>query len=123
MTILAQSSDGVGAIGILLYLAIVVFYLAALWKVYAKAGQPGWGCLIPIYNAYLLLKIAGRPGWWLLLLLIPIVNIVIVILVMIDVAASFGKGAGFAIGLILLGIVFVPILGFGSAQYRGPAAA
>jgi len=88
-------------------ITILVVFIIAMWKVFTKAGQPGWGCIIPIYNAYLMLKIAGRPGWWLLLLLIPVVNFVVAILVMIDIAAAFGKGAGFAIGLII-GSVRVP---------------
>lgn len=94
-----------------------------MWKMFEKAGQPGWGCIIPIYNIYLLCKIAGRPWWWLLLMLIPLVSLVVAIMLCVDIAKSFGKGVGFAIGLIFLGFVFYPILGFGSAQYQGPAAA
>ena len=108
----------------IIYLAVLVFMLASMWKVYTKAGQPGWGCLIPIYNAYLMMLIAGKPGWWGILLFIPIANRVVSILAFLGVAERFGKGAGFGIGLWLLGIVFFPILGFGSAQYGGgrPAA-
>jgi hypothetical protein len=105
----------------LCYLAVLVVILAGFWKVFVKAGQPGWACLIPIYNCYILLKIVGRPTWWLLLLLIPFVNFVIAILLALDLAKSFGKGTGFAIGLLLLGFIFYPILGFGSATYQGPA--
>ena len=133
MQLLAQANSSNGApdavVGVLalaffvLYLAILVFVIVALWKVFAKAGQPGWACLIPIFNIYIMTKIAGRPWWWLLLLFIPIVGFVIAIILLIDIAKSFGKGVGFAIGLILLPIVFMPILGFGSAQYHGPAAA
>ena len=94
--------------------------LVSYWKVFIKAGQPGWGILIPIYNIYLLLKIAGRPGWWLILYLIPFVNIVIAILVCIDIAKNFGKDAAFGIGLAFLGIIFYPILAFGSAEYKAP---
>jgi hypothetical protein len=112
-----------GLIPCVFAIAIVIFMIMTMWKIYEKAGQPGWGCLIPFYNQYLLLKIAGRPGWWLLLYFIPVVNIVIAIIVTIDLAKSFGKDAIFAIGLILLGIVFFPILAFGDAQYQGPAAA
>jgi hypothetical protein len=74
-------------------------------------------------NVYTLLKIAGRPGWWLLLLLIPLVNLIIGILLALDLAKSFGKGAGFGLGLAFLGPIFYPILGYGSATYKGPAAA
>jgi hypothetical protein len=103
---------------IALYVVVILVALAGMWKVFVKAGQPGWGAIVPIYNAYLLCKIAGKPGWWVLLLLIPIVNLVIAILVAIGVATNFGKGGGFAVGLVLLGFVFYPILGFGSAQYK-----
>lgn len=125
---LAQNNTGGAAAGIagmivlLIYLAIIVLVIAGMWKMFTKAGQPGWAAIIPILNLYFLCKIAGRPGWWLILMFIPIVNFVVSIIVMLDIAKSFGKGVGFAIGLILLGFIFIPILGFGSAQYQGPAA-
>ena len=102
-------------------LLIALFLIVAMWKVFTKAGQPGWACIIPIYNLYVWCKIVGRPWWWILLMLIPFVNFIIAIILCIDMAKSFGKGAGFGIGLALLGIIFLPILGFGSAQYQGPA--
>ena len=124
MELFAQSDGGGGsAIFWVLYIAFVVVYLAAGWIVYTKAGQEGWKSLIPIYNLFVLLKIVGRPGWWLLLFIVPIVNFVIWIVVALDLAKSFGKGTGFAIGLILLTPLFYLILAFGDATYRGPAAA
>lgn len=114
---------GAGCFVLCIYLAIIVVVLAGMWKTFVKAGQPGWGCIVPIYNTYLLCKIAGRPWWWLLLLLIPFVSLVIAIILMIDIAKSFGKGIGFAIGLIILSPIFFCILGFGDAEYQGPAAA
>jgi hypothetical protein len=104
------------------WLAFTILMIAACWKIFTKAGQPGWASIIPIYNWYILCKIVGRPGWWVILLLIPFVNFIIGIILCIDLAKSFGKGAGFGIGLILLSVIFFPILGFGSAQYQGPAA-
>lgn len=115
-------SGGVSAILIVIYVAIIVLEIAGIWRAFTKAGQPGWAAIIPIYNVYVMLKIAGRPGWWLLLFLIPFVNIVILFIMMIDVAKSFGKTAGFGVGLALLGFIFWPILGFGDARYMGPAA-
>jgi hypothetical protein len=106
------------AIGLIVYLAIVLAVLAGYWKVFVKAGKPGWGILIPIYNLYLMIKIAGRPGWYLILMLIPLVNIVVGIVITIDIARNFGKGIGFALGLIFLGFIFYPILGFGDARYQ-----
>ncbi len=111
-----------GAIFVVLYLAIVVLEIAAIWKVYTKAGEPGWACIVPIYNWIVMLKIAGRPAWWFLLFFVPVVNFVVAIIVLMDLARAFGKGAGFAIGMLLLSFIFFPILGFGSAQYLGPAA-
>jgi hypothetical protein len=104
------------------WLAFMILMIAACWKIFTKAGQPGWASIIPIYNWYILCKIVGRPGWWVILLLIPFINFIIGIILCIDLAKSFGKGVGFGIGLILLGLIFFPILGFGSAQYQGPAA-
>lgn len=100
--------------------ALAVFILVAQWKVYEKAGQPGWACIIPIYNAYVLLKIVGKPGWWLLLMLIPGVNVILSIWVVNLLSKSFGKDVGFTVGMLLLSPVFIPILGFGSARYQGP---
>jgi len=118
-----SSTGHVSPIFWVVWCAFMLFMIAALWKVFTKAGQPGWAVLIPIYNLYVLCKIAGRPGWWLLLMLIPFVNFIIGIVLTVDVAKNFGKGVGFAIGMMLLSFVFYPILGFGSAQYQGPAAA
>jgi hypothetical protein len=103
-------------------LLIALLLIVAMWKVFTKAGQPGWASIIPIYNLYIWCKIVGRPGWWIILMLIPFVNIIVGIILCIDMAKSFGKGAGFGIGLALLGVIFIPILGFGSAQYQGPSA-
>tara|TARA_R110002124_G_scaffold147152_1_gene312378 strand:+ start:408 stop:791 length:384 start_codon:yes stop_codon:yes gene_type:complete len=109
-------------VGIVL-LAIFLVCLIGAWKVFTKAGQPGWGILIPIYNLYLLCKIGGKPGWWWILLCIPFVGIIFAILVCLGIAQNFGKGAGYGIGLAFLGFIFLPALGFGSAKYVGSGAA
>ncbi len=101
----------------LFWLAIIVVVIAGFWKTFEKAGQPGWAAIIPIYNYYIMLKIAGKSGWWLLLFLIPFVNIIIAFVVFIEIARRFNKSTGFGVGLVLLGLVFWPILGFGDAQY------
>ncbi len=106
---------------ILFMIAIALVLIIAQWKIYQKAGKPGWASIIPIYSTIVLLEIVGKPWWWILLMLIPFVNIILVIWVINLLSKSFGKGVGFTIGLILLSIVFYPILGFGSAQYKGPA--
>ncbi|MHA1941311.1 MAG: DUF5684 domain-containing protein [Candidatus Hodarchaeales archaeon] len=118
-----ENGAGVGGIvALILPLAIMIAMIVAMWKVFTKAGQPGWAILIPIYNLYVLLKIAGKPGWWLILLLIPIVGLIVGIIALAGLASNFGKGTGFVVGLIILPFVFYPILGFGSAQYSPKAA-
>lgn len=108
-----------GSFAFLLALVICVFMIAALWRVFTKAGQPGWGCLIPFYNVYLMLKIAGKPGWWLVFFFIPVINFVVQIIMLIDIARNFGRGGWFAAGLIFLPIIFFPILAFGESVYIG----
>ena len=103
-------------------LFIAVVYIVAQWRIYEKAGQPGWAVLIPIYNVYILLKIIGKPWWWMLLLFfIPGVNIIFAIWMVNLLSKSFGKDVLFTIGLLVLGIIFYPVLGFGDAKYLGPA--
>jgi hypothetical protein len=128
--LMLAANGGVTAILVLVYIAVIVLEIAALWQVFVKAGQPGWAAIIPIYNLYILLKVIGRPWWWLLLFLIGIVPFVgwivvfvIGIIIAIDLAKSFAKSTGFAVGLIFLNFIFIPILGFGESRYVGPAAA
>ena len=116
------SQSGLGATFWIVWCAVVVFYLAAMWKVFTKAGQPGWAAIIPIYNLVVLAQIAGKPVWWVLLMLIPIVNIVVAIMIWHAVSTNFGKGVGFTLGLIFLGFIFIPIRAWGDAQYLGPNA-
>ena len=123
LTILAQSEDGAaGGFGAIIWLLVAILVIAGMWKVFTKAGKPGWAAIIPIYNLVVLLQIAGKPLWWIVLLFIPIVNIVIAVMVMISVAKAFGKGTGFALGLLFLSPIFIPILGFSDAQYTGAPA-
>lgn len=116
------SGGAQGGLMLIVQLAIVIVMIAAMWKVFTKAGQPGWAILIPFYGTFVMLKIAGKPGWWLILFFIPIVNIVVWILTAIALANHFGKGGGFAVGLILLPMIFYPILGFGGAEYQAVQA-
>lgn len=116
-----QDSAGLfGVFALAAMFAVAVFLIAAVWKVFTKAGQPGWAAVVPIYNTIVMLKIAGKPLWWLLLLLIPLVGLVFLILAFISVAKNFGKGTGFGVGLAFLSFIFFPILGFGDARYQGP---
>ncbi len=108
---------------VVIHLAVIVLMIASMWKVYTKAGQPGWASIVPIYNLIVLLEIAGKPLWWILLMLLPVVNLIACIIVYIAVAENFGKSAGFGVGLALLSIIFFPILAFGDAKYMGGTAA
>ncbi len=101
---------------------IIVIEIAAMWKVFEKAGQPGWAAIIPIYNVIVLLQIAGKPIWWILLYFIPLVGLIIAIIVIHNISVNFGKGVGFTLGLIFLSPIFFPILAWGDAQYRPPGA-
>ena len=104
-------------------LAVAIAMIAGIWKVFEKAGRPGWGCLIPIYNVILLLGMAGKPIWWIVLLIIPLVSIIVVIMINLELAKNFGKSTGYGLGLALLPMIFYPMLGFSDARYQGPAAA
>lgn len=121
-----QSGDAGGAatgVILLVELALVIAIIAGIWKIFVKAGKPGWAAIIPIYNLVVMLEIIGKPLWWILLYFIPCVNIIVSILVAVELAKCFGQGAGFAVGMILLPFIFYPILGFGDSRYRGPAPA
>lgn len=125
-------TDGIGALLIVYLIMAVVFgipAIAGLWKMFQKAGQPGWAALVPIYNIIIYLKVVGRPVWWILFFLLAfipfvgaIVSLVLGIILANDMAKSFGKDVAYTVLLFLVPFVGYPMLGFGSAQYKGPAA-
>lgn len=100
-----------------------VLVVIPLWAIFAKAGEPGWQALIPIWNTIVIIKIAGKPIWWIILLIIPIVNIIVWIVVLYGLSLSFGHGGGFTVGLVFLSLIFYYILAFDSSRYQGPAGA
>jgi len=112
------AAGGVATVFMVIWLAIALLIVASMWKIFVKAGEPGWAAIIPIYNFIVLLKIAGKPAWWIILLLIPVVNFVILAIVCIALAKNFGKGAGFGLGLLFLSPIFYPMLAFGDARYQ-----
>ena len=112
-------AEGQSIAPLIIFLIFGIFMIASMWKMFAKAGKPGWAAIVPIYNLIVLLDIAGKPAWWFILLLIPFVNYIILLLMWIGVANTFGKSSGFGVGLWLLGIIFIPMLAFGNAQYQG----
>jgi hypothetical protein len=109
----------------LIGLALLVFMIVAMWKVFEKAGRPGWAAIIPIYNGVVLLKIVGMSPWFILLAFIPffgsLIFFIVSIFMNIRLARAFGKSNGFAVGLIFLSVVFIPILAFGKAKFNGVA--
>jgi hypothetical protein len=121
-----QSAFGIAALVMMIIVPIIIFAVCclvleiiALWFLFEKAGEPGWAAIIPIYNYLIAIKIAGKPWWWILLMLIPIANLVFYILILNGLSKNFGKGSGFTVGLFFLRFIFLPILGFGKSTYSG----
>ena len=115
--LMAQAGlGGAEMVMLLCLLAVAVLLVASMWIINTKAGYPGWAAIVPIYNTIVLCQIAGKPGWWVLLTFIPFVGFIISIIVSIGIAENFGKGTGFALGLIF---IFYPLLAFGDAEYIG----
>lgn len=105
-------------------LAPAIFFIVVNWKLYVKAGEPGWASIIPVYTNVVQFKIVGLSPWLLLLYLVPFVNyvaiVVLSILVSFRLAKSFGKDIAWGFGILLLPYVFYPILALGSSEYMGP---
>lgn len=108
-----------GSSFLLFYLGILAVTFLISWKVYEKAGKPGWAAIVPIYNIIVLLEIVGKPLWWIVLFFVPIINVIAMVLVYLELAKRFGQDVPFAIGLILLPVIFMGILAFGPARYLG----
>ncbi len=113
-------ATGVMVVYMIVVLVVAVISLVGMWKIFVKAGKPGWGAIIPIYNTYCLFEMSFGTGWLFLLCFVPCVNVVITIIMWIKLAQAFDKGAGYGIGLVFLPVVFLPMLGFSDAQYIGP---
>src|SRR5262245_49602939 len=122
----SSTSGATIAVFVLIFIAVYLLFAFAFLGVFRKSGKPAWAAFVPIANEWFIFETAGRPGWWVLLGFIPfcggLILFVLWIIVSIDLAKSFGKGGGFAVGLIFLPFIFLYILGYGSAQYLGPAA-
>ena len=114
-----QAAATVSTTTSLLILAFVLLVIISMWRVYERAGEPGWAVLIPFYNMYVLTKVAGLSGWWAVAMFIPLINIIALFVVSIAVARRFDRGAGFGVGLALLPMIFYPILAWGE---EGPVA-
>ncbi len=115
----AGAFAGLTIVYVVVCLAIAAIGIIAQWKIFAKAGKPGWAAIIPFYNLYVLFEITWGNGILFLLMLIPFVNFIILIITMVKLAKAFGKSGGFAAGLIFLSFIFMLILAFGKDQYIG----
>ncbi|WP_336330243.1 MULTISPECIES: DUF5684 domain-containing protein [unclassified Haloarcula] len=113
-----QNSGGGNIVLLLFNLLIAGIQIAGMWMVFEKADHAGWKAIVPIYDLYIMLKIGENAWWWLVLLLVPFVNIYAWYKIHAGVARAFGRGIGFGLGLAFLGILFFPLLGFGDYQYR-----
>lgn len=122
-TATSGSSEVSGAVMLVLALIFLVIFavlIVSMWRIFTKAGKPGWAALVPIYNTYILYQIIGRPAWWILLLFVPVVNTIVGILVAIDLARAFGKSTTFGVvGLLIFPLIGYPMLAFGSSVYNG----
>lgn len=107
------------AIYLIVMLALCVIFIIAYWKLFTKAGEPGWAAIVPFYNMYVIYKISMGSGWLFLLNLVPFVNFVVNIIMLFKLAKAYGKGVGFGFGLLFLSPIFLLILAFGSSEYVG----
>jgi hypothetical protein len=107
---------------IILYIIIFIPMILGWWKIFTKAGKPGWACIIPFYNYIVACEIVGKPVWWFLLMICPCINFIFLIWVLNLLCKSFGKSEGFTVGMLFLNPIFACILGFGDAVYLGPTA-
>ncbi len=128
LTIAQSSSDAAaGAFGLifmliagLIGLTVAAVMIASMWKLFVKAGKPGWAAIVPIYNVVVMLEIIGRPIWWIVLFFIPVVSFFAGIIIALEFAKAYGKDLLWGLGIVFLGIVFLPLMAFGDTQYQGP---
>lgn len=118
LQLLGSSGPDTWAVG-LLSLLVAVPAVVALSEILAKAGQPRWAALVPVYDIVVLLKAVGRPWWWLLFMLVPLANVAIFLVVCLDLARVFGRGRLFGLGLLALAPACQLVLAYGGARYAG----
>ncbi len=111
-----------GGCGAVIGITVGIIQLTAIWKTLVKAGKPGWAIFIPFYNLYVMLQVAGRPAWWLILCLIPLVNVIVICVMYNDIAKRFGGGIGLTLLLLFIPVIGWSVTGFGGATYRDSAA-
>lgn len=105
---------------LVLWLALAVLMIVSLWKLFKKAGKPGWASIVPFYNTWVMVEIAGLSALWFVLLFIPFVNIVAIVFIYNGIAKAFGKGAGTTALMIFFPYVMFPYLGLSKkVTYQG----
>ena len=114
------STASLGVVPTIIMLVFCIFVFIAVWKIYTKAGRKGIISIVPIYNMWVLFEIAGMKGWYALLIWVPILGFILSIMLYVKLAKAFGKDTGFAVGMIFLPVIFIPILGYGKSEYVGP---
>ena len=105
-------------IWLLIFSLVALFMIVANWRLYKKAGKEGWTSIIPIYNLIVKFEFLDIPLWFIILAFIPAANIAVIVITSLSMAKKFDKDMGFAVGLMILPVVFVPILAFGNAEYN-----
>ncbi len=118
--VLTAATAGFLIVWYIVLLALAILVIVARWKIFVKAGKPGWAAIVPFYNLYCLYDMSFGNGWLFLLTVVPCVGWVMSIIMYVKLSQAFGLSGAFAVGLIFLPYVFLPILGFGSAEYIGP---
>lgn len=108
-----ENSGFVLAIIIIILFVIVI----SIWKIFTKAGKPGWAAIVPIYNYIVMLEVVKQPTWWIILLILPIINWIMAVVILHNLSKVFGQGIGFTLGLIFMPFVFLPLLAFGDYRY------
>ncbi|WP_312442805.1 DUF5684 domain-containing protein [Lacrimispora sp.] len=131
---------GFGIFLFVFLLVVCILLIVTNWKIFSKAGKPGWASLIPFYNIYIMSDIAfGNLSYFIAIMISWVVSFlggfleisilsslaglasfVLYIIYCVKISKAFGKSGGFAVGLVLLPLIFFPILGLGSAEYIGP---
>jgi len=118
----AQLSAGSVASLSLIYLVLIILIATGIWRMFEKAGKPGWAALVPLYREWNMVQMTGKSLWWFFLLFVPLVNFVIIVRLYIEVARAFGKRGSYALMMVFFPFVAFPTLGFGAARYKDPNA-
>ena len=110
--------DSINPVYAVIYVIVMIILIVANWKIFTKAGKPGWAILIPIYNIIVMLQIVEKPVWWIVMLFIPVVNIVFAIMIIYNFVLKFGKPGWHVILALVFGVIYYPYIAFSDAKYQ-----